>query len=131
MDNTSRISVLATQITKNTAIVNDYLLNNDLPQPSFSIDGPTNLTFKSAEAEAARLNSIGAAMELQDLLQGPIACLRPAVKSQFLDTKINQTRVLTNFGYAVRSMPPALKLSTDTVFQAKSPSMAARSPFNP
>ena len=82
MNNASRILELATQIAKSTTIVNDYLLTNHLPQPSFGIDGPTDLTLKSSEAEQARLTSIGASMELQDLLQDPVACLRPAVNSR-------------------------------------------------
>lgn len=79
MNNASRILELATQIMSSTTIVNDYLKASDLPQPSFDIDGPTKLALESSEAEKARMTCIGASMELQDLMQGPIACLRPAV----------------------------------------------------
>ena len=79
MNNASRILELATQIMNNTTIVNDYLIASDHPQPSFDVDGPTNLALKSTEAEEARMTCIGASIELQDLMQGPIACLRPAV----------------------------------------------------
>ena len=79
MNNASRILELATQIMENTTIVNDYLITTGRPQPSFDIDGPTDLALESIEAENARMACIGASMELQDLMQGPIACLRPAV----------------------------------------------------
>ena len=79
MNNASRILELATQIMENTTTVNDHLKATGHPQPSFEIDGPIDLALDSPEAENARMSCIGAAMELQDLMQGPIACLRPAV----------------------------------------------------
>ena len=83
MPNASRILELATQILETTTVVNDHLTATGHRQPSFDIDGPTNLTLSSNDAENARIACIGASIELQDLMQGPIACLRPAVnKSQ-------------------------------------------------
>ena len=79
MKNHSTILELAALITRHTTTVNNHLQANGLPQPSFEIDGPTDLKMKSAHAEDARLAAIGAAIELTDLLQGPVACLRPAV----------------------------------------------------
>ena len=79
MHNASRILELATRIKENTTIVDDYLIATGRPQPSFDIDGPTDLTLESTEAEKARTACIGASIELQDLMQGPVACLRPAV----------------------------------------------------
>ena len=81
MMDASRIMELATQIVGNTTIVNDYLAATGHPQPSFDMDGPANVALESNEAETARMNCIGASMELQDLMQGPIACLRPAVNT--------------------------------------------------
>lgn len=85
MTHQARILELATQISKDTGKVNDYLVSKGLPQPSFGIDGPTNLTLESPEAEAARLNAVGASMELADLLQGPVSCLRPAMDASSLE----------------------------------------------
>ena len=85
MTHQARILELASQISKDTGKVNDYLVSHGLPQPSFGIDGPTNLSLESPEAEAARLNSIGASMELVDLLQGPVSCLRPAMSASSLE----------------------------------------------
>ncbi len=76
----SRIMELATQILKNTTIINEHLSAHSLSQPSFNENGPTDLTMRSVEVEDARLTAIGASMELQDLLQGPVACLRPPVQ---------------------------------------------------
>ena len=78
--NASRMLELATQIVENTTIVNDYLIASNHPQPSFNIDGPTDLVLKSTDAEKARMACIGASIELQDLMQGPKACLAPTVK---------------------------------------------------
>ena len=85
MTQQARILELASQISKDTAKVNDYLVSQGLPQPSFGIDGPVNLSLESPEAEAARLDTIGASMELADLLQGPVACLRPAINASSLE----------------------------------------------
>lgn len=81
MNNASRILSLATLILEKTEIVNGYLKATNSPQPSFDADGPIDLTVASSEAEGARMTCIGASMELQDLMQGPIACLRPAVNN--------------------------------------------------
>lgn len=75
----SRIEELAKIISKNTTAVNNFITEHDLPQPSFDINGPIDLSFKSDKVEKARIDCIEASIELQDLLQGPISCLRPAV----------------------------------------------------
>ena len=85
MGHQTRILELATQILQDTSKVNDYFISKDLPQPSFGIDGPTNLSLESPDAEGARMNTIGASMELADLLQGPISCLRPAINATSLE----------------------------------------------
>ena len=66
-------------IARNTTTVNEYLVAKGLPQPSFDAGGHTDLTLESKDAEEAWIAAISASIELQDLLQGPIACLRPAV----------------------------------------------------
>lgn len=80
----TRVLELAAQIFQDTSKINDYLISADLPQPSFDIDGPTNFNLKSAEVEEARMNAVGASMELADLLQGPASCLRPAMNASSL-----------------------------------------------
>ena len=85
MKDKTRILELATQILHATAKVNDYLISLDLPQPSFGIDGPTTLSLESPEAEEARMNAIAASVELGDLLQGPVSCLRPAINASSLE----------------------------------------------
>ena len=77
MKEQARILELATRILHDTSKVNDYLTSKGLPQPSFDIDGPTNLNFESPDANGARMNAIAASIELIDLLQGPVGCLRP------------------------------------------------------
>lgn len=85
MSHQTRILELATRILEDTSKVSDHMASQDLPQPSFDIDGPTNLTFESSEVEEARMNAIGASMELADLLQGPVSCLRPALNGSSLE----------------------------------------------
>jgi len=69
----SRILELSTRIAANTSKVSDYLTANNLPLPSFDIDGP----FESAvpkdatEIEAARSAVIEDAQELRRLMLGP------------------------------------------------------------
>ena len=77
----ARILELATQILQDTSKVNDYLTSRGLPQPSFDIDGPTNLNLDSPDANEARMNAIAASIELADLLQGPVGCLRPTLNA--------------------------------------------------
>lgn len=77
----SQIVELANQLVRNVNDVNAYLLSNDLPQPSFDVDGPLELGTQSApDVEAARISAIEATMELQDLLLGPTMLLRPIVR---------------------------------------------------
>lgn len=75
----SRIVELAKQILANAEKVDDHLKSNNLPQPSFDIDGPLEMELASKEAEAARISAIEGTMELQDLLLGPKMLLRPVV----------------------------------------------------
>lgn len=75
------ITELATQISENLAKVENYLRSNNLPQPSFLPDGPTNLIMSVMDVEDSRLAAVEAAAELLDLLQGPVACLLPPVCS--------------------------------------------------
>ena len=80
----SRILHLAAEIMQKTSIVNDHLVATGRPLPSFDLDGPVHMALEDSDtAEQARLQCIGAAIELRDLLQGPVACLRPAVSIFF------------------------------------------------
>ncbi len=85
MERQTQIIELASRIVQDTGKVNDYLTSKNLPQPSFGIDGPINLTLESHEADEARTSAIGASLELTDLLQGPISCLRPAINATSLE----------------------------------------------
>ena len=76
----SEISELATRISTNTARLNDYLQQNHLPLPSFDEDAPVDLGL-SPEIEEARVATVEASAQLQDLLRGPVELLRPTVGS--------------------------------------------------
>jgi hypothetical protein len=73
-----RIDLLAATISANTNTISNYLQQNDLPHPSFDLDGPITLNL-SPQVQRARSTAIDALQELLDLLQGPIDCMIPKV----------------------------------------------------
>ena len=77
----SRITELAALVQANTAKVDGYLRERDLPFPSFDEDGPVDFKIESDEIQKARTVAMEASLELYDLLLGPSMCLRPVVCS--------------------------------------------------
>lgn len=75
----SRITELATLVQANTAKVDKYLRQHNLPFPSFNEDGPVDFQIDSDEVQNARTAAMEASLELHDLLLGPSMCLRPVV----------------------------------------------------
>lgn len=75
------ISLLSESIFRNIKVVDSYLKANNLPGPTFDVDGPTFLDIGSdgEHVEEARVKALEAAVELVDLLAGPLATLRPLV----------------------------------------------------
>ncbi|KAL8730522.1 MAG: hypothetical protein Q9181_004629, partial [Wetmoreana brouardii] len=80
----SEISELAESVAANTAIVNNYLLDHNLPFPSFHEGAPIDLML-DPEAEKARITAVEACLHLHDLLRGPIDLLRPTVNAVSLE----------------------------------------------
>jgi hypothetical protein len=77
---TSRIVQLAQLIASQTAIVDEHIRNNDLAQPSFEPDGPIEPIQKATpQVKAATNDVIEAAIELRQLLEGPVKLLLPEV----------------------------------------------------
>lgn len=72
---TSRIAQLASTISSNTAIFDQYFADNALPTPSFAADGPLFDDPFPPSVEAARLEILNATLELRELTQGPRALL--------------------------------------------------------
>lgn len=70
---TETIKDLALMISKNTAIVEQYLSSNNLPYPSFGVDAPNGslVPRDAADIEAARLAVIEATSKLRNLMLGP------------------------------------------------------------
>lgn len=77
----SKLVQLAEAIINNTKTVDSYFKEHNLPTPSFDSDGPTDFGISSDahDVETARIKVIEASWELADLLQGPMAFLRPLV----------------------------------------------------
>ncbi|KAL5341993.1 O-methyltransferase-like protein [Aspergillus crustosus] len=73
----NRIVELAAHIQQRTADIDAYLQENNLPQPSFDEDGPTEHNLTSEEMVKARDDVLGATLELHNLILGPAMCLRP------------------------------------------------------
>jgi hypothetical protein len=77
---TSRIAELAQLITSQTSIVDKHFRDAGLPQPSFNVDGPVEPIWEeSKDVREARNRSIEAAIELRQLLEGPMKLLLPEV----------------------------------------------------
>jgi hypothetical protein len=66
----SRIAELADIISVNTAKLEHFLAERNLPQPSFASDGPSNLSL-SPDLEEIRNEILDANLELQELILGP------------------------------------------------------------
>ena len=84
----SRITELAAIISTNTAKVEAYLKSQGIPSPSFGINAPQNnlgIPKEATEIDDARRAALAASIELQDLLQGPTACLRPVYNGTSLN----------------------------------------------
>ena len=77
---TSRIIQLAQTVSDQTAVLDSYLQDNGLPQPSFDEDGPTE-AFKDGtpDVQQAKSNVLEAAIELRQLIEGPMNNLLPPV----------------------------------------------------
>ncbi len=74
----SKIAELSSVIARNTASVDEYIRSHNLSQPSFDVDSPVDLKLPDG-VEEARVAAIDASQELNDLLRGPIALVRPVV----------------------------------------------------
>lgn len=75
---TSHLTDLAKAILENVTTVETYFHDNKLPLPSFEEDSPPELPL-SPEMQKHRQKAVDLAMELQDLLIGPVMQLRPVV----------------------------------------------------
>lgn len=77
MTSPSKISELATTISTNTEIVNAYLSEHELAQPSFDADGPLNIAIPDHEnvVKKAQAKVVSATLELHNLMKGPASAL--------------------------------------------------------
>lgn len=75
---------LANIITENVQTVEKHLHVKNLQCPSFDVDAPLGIAMLKdfPHIDQARAAAIEASMELSDLLQGPLAMLRPNVRSK-------------------------------------------------
>lgn len=69
----SRILELSSRIAANTTKLDEYLKSNNIPSPSFDIDGPrdTLVPKHETDVEAARVSIIDDTLELRQLVLGP------------------------------------------------------------
>lgn len=70
---TKSITELAAAISRNTQIVNDYLVAHDIPVPSFDVNGPATVPIPPSEKEiaAAHAQAIADSLALHNVLKGP------------------------------------------------------------
>ncbi|KAI6089775.1 S-adenosyl-L-methionine-dependent methyltransferase [Hypoxylon rubiginosum] len=78
MTSTNRIIELSSLIAKNTAIVNGFLVNNNLPTPSLDADALWSMPIPEDATEVikARVTVIDACSELEALMTGPKQLLK-------------------------------------------------------
>ncbi|KAF8242344.1 S-adenosyl-L-methionine-dependent methyltransferase [Wilcoxina mikolae CBS 423.85] len=72
------LSALAAEISKHAAILDSYIADNDLPDPSFSADGPLDFPIPSTaspELRASRTALLEATKCLFDLTTGPTTAI--------------------------------------------------------
>lgn len=67
---------LAAQVSSAATIVNDFLVSNGHPQPSFNVDAAPAFPSASVEIMDARRQLLDAAQEIVDLMVGPAEHLR-------------------------------------------------------
>ncbi|KAF2464342.1 putative O-methyltransferase [Lindgomyces ingoldianus] len=74
----SRIVQLAQMIATRTSVLDEHIQNNNLSQPAFEPGSPTEpIQQTTPEIEKARTDVIEAAIELRQLLEGPVRLLLP------------------------------------------------------
>lgn len=76
----SRIVQLAQLITSGSQTLDEYLTSSDLPQPTFQVGTPIDAFHQaSPDVANAKTKVIEAAIELRQLLEGPVKLLLPEV----------------------------------------------------
>lgn len=77
MASQSQIAIIARSILENTAIVDEHLAGNSLPEPSFEADGPSAIPISpSNELVAAAQEAVVAdTLKLHNLMKGPTEML--------------------------------------------------------
>lgn len=76
----SRIIQLAQLISSQTSLIDQHLQNNDLPEPSFDQNGPTEpIQNETLDIQKAKTDVIEATIELRQLLEGPMKLVLPEV----------------------------------------------------
>lgn len=83
----NRINEFASIISINTTKIDEYLQSQGIPTPSFDVNAPLafGIPPDATEVEDSRRKALAASIELQDLLQGPTACLRPVLNGTSLN----------------------------------------------
>lgn len=76
MTNGTSMTALADTISKETAKLERYLKDNDLPMPSFDLDAADDFPKLPEDMQKSRLAIIHATKQLRDLTVGPRESLR-------------------------------------------------------
>jgi hypothetical protein len=65
---------LASKISAAASVIDDYLTKNNIPKPSFDVNGPTALP-NDPKIQIAKMQMQEALMDMKDLLLGPNSLL--------------------------------------------------------
>ena len=94
------IVALSTAIARNTIIIAVYLQQNNLPFPSFDLDGPSRsqIPADAPEIEAARMAVIEATQQLRRLILGPLDYLTTFTRDELLSRQASdRLKIATSF----------------------------------
>lgn len=77
MSNSSSLTEIASTISANAQLIEEFLNFNGLPQPSFALDGPPGFPVPPSAAHIYQAHDLllDAARKLTDLVRGPVDSL--------------------------------------------------------
>jgi hypothetical protein len=131
---TPKLSELAAIISQKAAYLENYLEEHNLPQPSFSADGPSSFPVAATaqEASAARFALIDAAKDLRDLVVGPEDTLKWLVLNvHHITEAIHRPDQLTTWRRITISAPASKQYTTFALRNASPSTEAYPSPTFP
>lgn len=133
--NLSTLTALATRIAKSAELIDSFLKENQLSEPSFEADGPKNfpVTDKNPDILAARDELIDCTQELRDLVVGPTDTIKWRTMVVCMPRLSSLSHVLTSARItpSQQASKPFTALRSPRLFRWKAKSPLKTSPKPP